>query len=237
MNHPQGWDIAYRAGTEILVDGSALDADTWRALQTSYRVGELEMPCCRAPAVPKTSPNGLPFFAHLAGACQTSPESEWHLQGKQAVRDAARALGYRADLERCSAPGDPRWRADLWIDPGGAPFVVELQRSYQHLRDYVARQQRYRDAGLRCLWLLMQPRYHTLIGAMVKHRQRHDFPGQRHWPTDQGACISDVPVGSLDLETTPTVMGPQLHAPLSAVLSAFATDRFRWRDGRWLTDS
>lgn len=234
MLYHQGWDFAYRAGTEELVDASALDVGAWRTLQTTYQVGELEMPCCRAPAVPKTSPNGLPFFAHLAGACQTSPESQWHLQAKESVRDAARSLGYRAELERCSAPGEPRWRADLWIDAGGAPFVVELQRSYQHLRDYFARQQRYADAGLRCLWLLMKPRYFTLIKAMVKHRQRHDFHGQRDWPADQGSCVRGVPVGMLDLESTPTVYGPLLRAPLSDVLAAFAAERFEWRDGRWL---
>ncbi|KZC39897.1 hypothetical protein RHOFW510R12_01235 [Rhodanobacter sp. FW510-R12] len=237
MNHPHGWDIAYRAGTDDVLDGSALDPVAWRALQVTYRVGELEMPCCRAPAVPKTSPNGFPFFAHLAGACQTSPESQWHLAGKQAVRDAARALGYQVALERASAPGAPRWRADLWVESGGGPFVVELQRSYQHLRDYVERQRRYADAGLPCLWLLMKPRYLTLSKAMAKHRMREEFAGQKRWPEDQAVWIAGLPVACLELQGTPMVVGPQLRTSLPDVLSAFACGDFRWSNGRWCVGS
>lgn len=41
-----------------------MTSDQWLALQVNYQVGELLMLCCSAPAIPKISPNGYPFFAH-----------------------------------------------------------------------------------------------------------------------------------------------------------------------------
>jgi competence protein CoiA len=131
------WDFARRRDGQGVVDATTLDTEAWRSLQTTYRLGELVMPCCDAPAVPKLSPNGLPYFAHVGNGCQTSPESQWHVQAKQLVRDTARDLGFVADLERPGHTGRWRWCADVWIEADGAPFVIELQHSYQHLRDYL----------------------------------------------------------------------------------------------------
>ena len=86
---------ARAALSEDRIYAQDLDAVAWRTLQTSYVVGELLMPCCDAPAIPKTSTLGLQFFAHASGACGSSPESPWHQASKEAVAAAAKSLGYR----------------------------------------------------------------------------------------------------------------------------------------------
>ncbi|MFY2087903.1 hypothetical protein ACOTDN_15685 [Achromobacter xylosoxidans] len=207
-----------------------LDPSMWRRLQEAYLFGQLLMPCCDAPAVPKTSPLGLQFFAHASGTCGAAPESAWHQAAKEAVAAAAMALGYRAIIER---PGKG-WTADVWVDHPGGPAVVECQHSYQHLRDYMARQQRYLDAGIRCLWLVMADRMKALGKSMQRHRRKHEFGAG--WPAGEGEALSAIPMAVLDLGATPWVRGLDLYTHLPEVLGAFLEDRLQWDRGRWLID-
>jgi competence CoiA-like predicted nuclease len=131
-------------------DGRPLDAATfasgdWETLKQAAQVGDFVMPCCRAPAVLKTSINGLPFFAHLSHECATAPETKWHKAGKVAVLAALNGLGIegREEVSGRSSTGD-KWEADTLFLADGRTIVVELQRSYQHLRDYIRRQERYK---------------------------------------------------------------------------------------------
>lgn len=227
------WDFARRVDGLGVVDATSLDAAQWRSLKTTYRLGELLMPCCDSPAVPKSSPNDVPFFAHAGSGCTASIEGQWHLRAKQTVRDVARDLGYHAELERPGGQGNARWCSDVWIVAKDVHYAVELQHSYQHLRDYLARQKRYEDAGVRCLWLLMQDRYMTLTKAMVRRRQKEDFPGVRHWPVGECGCLREFPVGVLELNPLPVVGGPGLRAGLAEVIAAFVDGNFQWSNGQW----
>ncbi len=224
-------DFARRADGTI-VDASVLTPSAWRELQVTYHVGELSMPCCGAPAVPKTSPNGLRFFAHAAGTCGSAPETIWHETAKQTVRDTARALGYQAALEQPGRTGDQRWCADVWLDIPGSPVAIELQHSYQHLRTYLERHERYQNAGVRCLWLLMKERYMTLGKATLKKRFVEEFG--RKWPEGEGQCLRELPMAMLDLDSSAFVRGVRLQAPLSDVLKAFVEDSLIWQTGAWV---
>lgn len=210
-----------------------LDAGAWRTLQTSYVVGQLLMPCCDAPAIPKVSPLGLQFFAHASGACGSSPESQWHQASKEAVAAAAKSLGYRAIIEH---PGSDGWRADVWIDVPGRPVALELQHSYQHLRDYHKRQLRYAASGVNCFWLVMDKPYATLTNACMKHRWREELGRPKSWPASQGILLSNLPAFTLRLENGASVHGPDMHLPLLDAVRGFCEDRYIWRDGRWLLD-
>jgi competence protein CoiA len=224
-------DFAHRADGSV-VDASLLNPTTWRELQVSYRVGELTMPCCGAPAVPKTSANGLQFFAHAAGTCGSAPESIWHESAKQTVRDTARSLGYQATLERPGNTNGQRWCADVWLDLPNGPVAIELQHSYQHLRTYLERQKRYENAGVRCLWLLMKERYFTLGKATLRVRYVEEFG--RKWPDSEGQCLRELPMAMLDLESLPYVRGVRLQAPLPDVLKAFVEGSLTWQAGAWV---
>lgn len=224
-------DFARRIDGTI-VDASLLSSIAWRELQVTYAMGELSMPCCGAPAVPKTSPNGLQFFAHAAGTCGSAPETLWHETAKQTVRDTARALGYPATLEQPGSTGDQRWCADVWLDLPDGPVAVELQHSYQHLRTYLERQQRYQNGGVRCLWLLMRERYMTLGKATLKKRFVEEFG--RKWPDGEGQCLLELPMAMLDLDSSPFVRGVRLQAPLPNVLKAFVEGSLAWQAGAWV---
>lgn len=53
-----------------------------------------------APSVPKTSPVGIQFFAHVSRTCCAAPESAWHQPAKDAVASAAKAQGHQATIQR-----------------------------------------------------------------------------------------------------------------------------------------
>jgi competence protein CoiA len=233
LPYSQLLDFARRDDGSV-VDASLLSPDAWRDLQVTYRMGELSMPCCSAPAVPKTSPNGLQFFAHAAGTCGSAPETIWHESAKQSVRDAARELGYQATLERPGRTGNKRWCADVWLDFPGGPVAIELQHSYQHVRTYLQRQECYENAGVRCLWLLMKDRYITLGKATLKKRYLEELG--RNWPDGEGQCLRELPMAVLDLESTPFVRGVRLQAPLHDVLKAFVEGSHTWDAGAWVVD-
>ncbi len=207
-----------------------LDAGQWRALQVSYKVGDLLMPCCDASAVPKTSPYGLQFFAHASGQCSASEEGQWHLRGKEIVAATAREFGISALIEHPSADG---WRADVWLDIAKAPVAIEVQHSYQHLRDYHRRQARYRASGVRCLWLVQERPYRTLLHATMRQRWLEEF-GRAAWPEGEAACLKDLPVALLKINGEAMVTGPCLHARLREVLYAFIENRFMWNAGAWV---
>ena len=222
------------ANPELRLHAHTLNADEWRNLQTSYQVGDLLMPCCEASAIPKTSPYGLQFFAHAGGQCSSSPEGLWHLAGKEKVAQTAREMGIQAIIEHSSPHG---WRSDVWLMVDGAPVAVEIQHSYQHIRDYRHRQARYMEQGVRCLWLVMAQPYKTLLGSSGKIRWREEFDRGK-WPEGENQCVSDVPVGMLNLgqEHNPMVAGPRLYASLREVLQAFIEHRFIWDRGAWIVD-
>lgn len=221
----------HAAPSEGRIYADALDPISWRRLQETYKIGSLTMPCCDAPAIPKTSPLGLQFFAHASGTCGAAPESVWHQAAKEAVAAAAKALGYQATIERAGKG----WKADVLIEHPLGPAVVECQHSYQHLRAYVSRQQRYRDSRIRCLWLLMDQRWGALGKSMWRHRSKHDFAGKAV-PIDQAAALPAFPAATLDLNAAPWVAAPNLYAPLADVLQAFLDDRLLWDRGYWLID-
>jgi len=137
-----------------------LNADQWEALKAHNRQsGDLRMPCCDAGVVLKQSKRGTRFFAHKkVGPCLTADESEEHRQLKMLAVEAARSCGWQAETEvpGISPSGEP-WRADVLVTKGNAKVAIEVQWSGQVDDDTLRRQQRYRDSGVRGLWLLRQP--------------------------------------------------------------------------------
>ena len=65
------------------VDANDFTGPDWESLKLSTQLGDFVLPCCKAPAVLKTSINGLPFFAHLSDECATAPETKWHRVRKE----------------------------------------------------------------------------------------------------------------------------------------------------------
>jgi len=218
--------------TDAVIIASEHSESEWNLLKASYSVGDFQMPCCPGVAIPKTSPNGLPFFAHHVGECTTSPESKWHLDAKALVAHHLRELGIECQREKPSPVGD--WTADVFFTHGGRQIIVELQHSSQTLQKYRTRQKRYEDAGIECYWLLYEPRYSTLYGSMGKWRRKHEFGGAID-PNHLYCCVSDLPVAAAnEMDAGMVVHGPRLQTSIPEWLKSILEGRFRWDDGAWV---
>jgi hypothetical protein len=135
------------------------------------------MPCCSSVVTLKKSRLGTQFFAHKAlGTCLIAAETEAHLRIKRMAIEAARANGWTANAEvpGISPSGEP-WKADVLAHKDGRKVAVEVQWSRQAVEEIWRRHVRYKESGVRCLWLLRQP----------------DFPVTRRLPA---VCIG----GSLE---------------------------------------
>lgn len=68
---------------------------------------------------------------------------------------------------KISNPNKSVWRA-----------AIELQRSYQHLRDYLRRQERYARDGVQCFWLVREAVYSALANSIAQRRLKGEFGGK-----------------------------------------------------------
>jgi competence protein CoiA len=220
------------------VDASSLSSADWEALKSSSALGDFLMPCCRAPAVLKTSINGLPFFAHLSDDCATAPETKWHLDGKASVLAALKSMGIHGHEEVSGRSPTGSWEADVLFELGDSSgqrrIAIELQRSYQHLRDYVRRQERYEASGVECYWLTTRANFVTFVKASGRLRLKREFGGAFPASGSISPMIPEVPLGMLELEGAPVVhFGSLKSAALSDWLGAIVARRYVFRDGLW----
>ena len=192
------------------------------------------MVCCPSPAVLKTSPNGVPFFAHYQNECTTAPETKWHREGNALIVAYLAILGVEAKEEVMSESRTAAWKADIYFEVEGRRIVIELQRSYQHLEEFLRRQQRYVDAGVESYWLLRHDNFLSFTSASGRFRLKREFagklPGEGISP-----CIPELPVGYLETSDVPVVQGVSfLYVPLCDWLIALIERRFQWVDGAWM---
>lgn len=130
------------------------DATRWAELKRGYSSMGLHIPCCGAPAIPKTSTRGNFFFAHARiGECTTAPESAEHLYCKQLVAQAAQSAGWTVTTERPGvSPSGEEWIADVFCEKGTAKIALEIQISPQSDEEAARRQLRYKASGVRGAW-------------------------------------------------------------------------------------
>jgi competence protein CoiA len=126
------------------------------------------------------------------------------------------------------------WRADTYFEVEGRRVVIELQRSYQHLDDFLRRQQRDVDAGVENYWLLRHDNFFSLTRALAKLRLKREFGGKL--PSNNVfPCIPELPVAYLETRDTPVVKSVNfLQVPLGDWLTAVMERRFRWDNGSWM---
>jgi len=217
------------------VDASTIASVTWEALKLAAQLGDFVMPCCKAPAVLKTSSNGLHFFAHLSDECATAPETQWHLTGKAAVLAALQSMGITGREEAPGqAPGGAKWEADVLFSVQGRTIAVELQRSYQHLRDYIRRQERYAASSVECYWLVRKEAYFTLSKATSQLRLKRDF-GNVFPAGGMGAgMLPELPVSMLEAADAHVVhFGAFKTATVAGWLGGIINGNYQYRAGSW----
>jgi len=141
---------------------SALDylhPTAWREFRDDAELVELlRFACCGTPVVPKTSPYGLPFFAHAPGrACEASrsggQESFRHQLLKAAAQSFFRSLpGWSADVE--VRHERPAFVADVLAShTDGRRLAVEIQLAQQGVDSYLDRTRARLAGGVKTAWL------------------------------------------------------------------------------------
>ena len=136
---------------------SDFNSDEWGALARANREARhLVLPCCSSRVTLKRSSRGTQFFAHATGTnCATALETEVHRQLKRMAIEAARANDWQAETEVSGVtPQGEQWKADVLARKGAHKIAIEVQWSAQTNEETRRRQQRYAQAGVRCLWLL-----------------------------------------------------------------------------------
>lgn len=195
-----------------------------------------KMPCCQSRAVLKTSSNGLPFFSHLSDECATAPETVWHIEGKDLVYGALKLFGVNPRSEVPGGTGKDRWKADIYFEHGDRKVAIELQRSYQHLRDFVRRQERYARYGVECYWLLRHSVATTVGDAIMKKRWKEDF-GKKMPPA--GHMINTTSAfywGVLTPGDDPTIVTPGQPLSHFELLAHIVNNDLHWNGMRWSVD-
>lgn len=224
-----------REGKYVLAE--SFNEHEWQALKDSHKVGDLLMPCCKTPAIPKTSPNFLQFFSHYSNECASSPESQWHITTKNALVKELFSLGMEPRDEEPGRNATSTWKADIFFVAGKRQIVIEVQHSYQHLRDYLRRQERYVQSGVDAYWLLYTPRYMTLVNSMGKHRVKTEFSGKI--PSDGFfPCVPQLPIAYFDTsDEHGIVKGARFfQATLQDWLKSLISNEFKYDTGAWIID-
>ena len=154
-----------------------LSEPQWQELrEVNARQKHLRMPCCDTSVVLKTSKLGTQFFAHQRkGPCTTKPESAEHLMIKSIVAKTLAQCGWDVSTEiRGQSSEGEDWVADVIASKGSSRFAVEIQWSRQAIQETYARQSRYKQSGIKALWLF-----------------RHDFPNDEDVPAVKVLQVQD----------------------------------------------
>lgn len=217
------------------VDAATIPSVEWEVIKQTAQLGDFLMPCCKAPAVLKTSINGLSFFAHQSIECATAPETRWHRSGKAAVLAALDSMGIEGhdEVPGKSLSGD-RWEADVLFSVPGRTIVIELQRSYQHLRDFTRRQERYKASAVECYWLIRKETFITLAKATSRLLLARDFDNVFPLGGIGTGMLPELPVAMLDTEGAQLVQfGGMKSATVLAWLAGILNRTYQYRGGSW----
>lgn len=217
------------------VNAAAFAGATWEELKRSAKLGEFVMACCATPAVLKTSINGVAFFAHLSDECATAPETVWHKTGKAAILAALRDLGANSQEEMSgNAPNGQKWKADVLFCFEGRTIAIELQRSYQHLRDFLRRQERYAASAVECYWLLQPEVFTSLSKATARRRLQRDFGNVFPEEGIGTGALPELPVSMLAIDSELRVIfGGLKSASVNDWLTGIFTNEYQFRNGSW----
>jgi hypothetical protein len=235
LNYFQGVNVPFVQ----MIDGKPIYPESfsnleWQTLKNSYQVGDFLMPCCRVPAIPKTSINGVKFFAHQSDECATAPESQWHVATKNHLIKMLNIFGATPRLEQSIQGVHARMKSDVYFTWEARSIAIEVQHSYQTLDEYMRRQQRYHAEGIENYWLLYHPRYQTLAKSLGRFRLNRDFGG-KFPPNGFFPAISELPIAvfSPDAEGGRITGAAHLNVSLAEWLAAIINKTFICSEGAW----
>ncbi|MCX5078763.1 competence protein CoiA family protein [Streptomyces sp. NBC_00424] len=144
------------------LDASLDDLGCGRSWRDVHRVPGMELACpeCRGRVFARISQHRSRHFYHQARPdnCELANESPEHHRLKRELAMAARAAGWRAELEVAGATGN--WRADVMVfdEQGHAFMALEAQLSPMTPDEARMRTERYAADGVAVCWVGPQER-------------------------------------------------------------------------------
>lgn len=220
------------------IDALSFSLEGWEHLKLTSPLGRYVLQCCRAPAVLKTSLNGLPFFAHASNECETALETQWHKDGKALILTALGELAAEAKEEvPGKSPSGARWKADVLIQYGSRSIAIELQRSYQPMSTYLRRQARYLESGIECYWLTRVETYRTLVKSTGREVLKRFYGGK--WPKNDPCALGsgllpELPVSILHPEAASPIQIGRQGVGSAEWLTAIFEGRFQYVKHSWV---
>jgi hypothetical protein len=146
-------------------------AAEWEDLKLRIMRGALTLtlPCCNAKASLRSG-RRCQHFAHRRNeSCKSDcwgdysgresrrgkkSESLDHQRVKEIIREVATNIGWCAETEyEGHTPSGDRWCADVFTEKDVFRIAFEIQITPQQFSYYRIRQQRYRESGVKCIWL------------------------------------------------------------------------------------
>ncbi|MFC0668923.1 competence protein CoiA [Azotobacter chroococcum] len=226
----------------LFFDGSSVNAadftpEAWEGMKSASAVNPqlFTMACCGARAVLKTSIYGVQFFAHYSDECATAPETQWHVAGKDMVMGELRVLGIQGVLEKTGGAGKHKWRADIYFELPGRRVAIEIQHSYLHYRDFLRRQERYKQDGVECYWLVRQESvYPALCKTIVRNRLKNEHGNK--WPMlpiQVYPAIPDMFFAILLPDRDTQIVIPGLAVQTKTLLQAIMAGNLRYNGNYW----
>lgn len=135
---------------------------------------------------------------------------------------------------RLRSPSGDKWEADVLFSAGGRTIVIELQRSYQHLRDFTRRQERYAASAVECYWLVRKEMFITLGKATSRLLLKRDFSNVFPIGGIGTGMLPELPVAMLDTEGEQRVLfGAFKSATAQTWLDGILNDAYQYRGGSW----
>lgn len=188
------------------------NSEQWEELRKQR--SEIHMHCCGAGAVLKTSKLGTRFFSHKRkGDCASLPESPEHLYLKSLIAKIGISLGWHVETEHSgSTPSGEKWIADTYCTKGNAKLAIEVQWSKQKKEEFIRRQERYAESGVRGLWL------YRLSGN--KHYIFTDLPYHKAIP------VFGIRLTNGDLKTLRVVA---FNEPIESFIEGMFAGKLKWR--------
>lgn len=158
---------------KVVIYAEDFSASEWEDLKLSVMRGmqNLTLPCCGTKASLRSGPSRQHHFAHFRGkSCRNDAWSDYsgnqskrkkgksesfdHQRIKDIIKEIAEKSGWCAQKEyEGYSPSGDRWIADVFAEKGEFKIAFEIQISPQQFSTYRIRQQRYRESGIKCIWL------------------------------------------------------------------------------------
>lgn len=132
------------------------------------------------------------------------------------------------------APSGEGWTADVLFRVSERTVAIELQRSYQHFREFSRRQERYAASGVECYWLVRQTVFSTLQKSTKRLLLSRDYGNVFPSCGIGTGMLPELPVAILETESQEVIrFGVLKSATVEQWVVGILSGTYQYRTGSW----